>query len=93
MEQNRANKHHSTREHQWQSRSSARQFNSHLKQPSKQIEAVLRSRIAVTSIPEYVSGWCWNGFESQSQPFLLAYTELIKAYGFLSSVSVMLNKA
>jgi len=28
--------------------------------------------IAATSMPEYVSGWCRHGFDSHSQPFLLA---------------------
>jgi len=36
--------------------------------------------------PEYVSGWCGHGFESHSQPFLLTYPGLIKAYDVLSSV-------
>jgi len=42
----------------------------------------LRLRIAATSIPEYVSGWCGHGFESHSQPFLLTYPGLIKASVF-----------
>jgi len=35
-------------------------------------KAVLRLRIAATSIPEHVvSDWCGHGFESYSQPFCL----------------------
>jgi len=30
--------------------------------------------------PTRVSGWCGNGFESRSQPFLLTYPKLIKSY-------------
>jgi len=33
----------------------------------------LGSRIAATSMPEYVSGWCGHGFESHWQPFLLKF--------------------
>jgi len=39
------------------------------------IKAVLRFRISATSVPEYVSGWCRHGFASNSQPFLLIYSE------------------
>jgi len=27
------------------------------------VKAILRLRIAATSMPEYVSGWCGHGFE------------------------------
>jgi len=39
------------------------------------VKAVLRLRIAATSMPEYVSGWWGHGFESHSQPILLTYPE------------------
>jgi len=39
------------------------------------VKAVLRLRIAATSMPEYVFGWCGHGFETHSQPFLLTYPE------------------
>jgi len=35
---------------------------------------------------EYVSGRCGHGFESHSQPFLLAFPELKKVYDVLSSL-------
>jgi len=44
------------------------------------VKAVLRLRTAATSIPEYVSGWYGQGSVSHSQPFLLTYSRLIKAY-------------
>jgi len=39
------------------------------------IFAVLHLRIAATSMPGYVSGWCRHELESHSQPFLLTYSE------------------
>jgi len=59
------------------------------------VKAVLRLRIAVISIPEYVSSWCGHGFESHLQPFLLtySYSGLIKAYDFLSSLFIYETEA
>jgi len=34
--------------------------------------------------PEYVSGWCRIEFDPHSQPFLLTYPRLIKAFDALS---------
>jgi len=38
-------------------------------------KAVLRLRIAATSIPVYVTRWSGHVFESYSQPFMLTYPE------------------
>jgi len=45
-----------------------------LSEIKEQLSINLR-RIAATSMPEYVSGWCGHGFKSHSQPFLLTYPE------------------
>jgi len=36
----------------------------------------------------YLSGWLGHGFDSHSQPFLLIYPGLIKAYDFVSSLFI-----
>jgi len=51
----------------------AKSFVSH--HPTSKHQVVLRLRIATTSMPEYVSGWCGHGFDTRSQPFFLAYFE------------------
>jgi len=40
------------------------------------LKAILRLRIAATSMAEYVSSWCGHVFKSHSQPFLLTYLEV-----------------
>jgi len=37
------------------------------------LKAVLRLRIAATSIPVYVTGWCGHGFKS---PFAAIFTDM-----------------
>jgi len=59
-------------------------LNQHRAAMVERSKAVFRWRIVATSILEYVSGWCWHGFESHLQPFLLKYPELLLVYLFRS---------
>jgi len=55
-------------------------LNQHIAAVAEWSKAVLRLRIAATSIPVYITGWCGHGFDSQ--PFLLTYSEADLTYYF-----------
>jgi len=65
--------HHKTCKHQCTRLGSVLNLNSQASSPA--LKAVLRLRIAATSMPEYVSGCCRHGYEPLLQPFLLTYSE------------------
>jgi len=55
-------------------------LNQHSAAVAEWSNAVLRLRIAATSIPVYVSGWCGHGYEFHSQSFLLTYPKADLTY-------------